>query len=113
MGWGVWVGVVIILTHIFYSHAAVFARKEASFRQQQQAELQALLKRIDARRKEHIKQRNLDCKRLLQRNRNVQAVLESKQAVESVKAFADIKKDLMHSLAMSTTRAARKPLSTN
>lgn len=49
------------------SHAAVFARKEASFRQQQQAELQALLKRIDARRKEHIKQRNLDCKRLLQR----------------------------------------------
>ena len=47
-------------------------------RQQQQAELQALLKRIDARRKEHIKQRNLDSKRLLQRNRNVQAVLESK-----------------------------------
>ncbi|GMI40221.1 hypothetical protein TrCOL_g2121 [Triparma columacea] len=87
------------------SHAAVFARKEASFRQQQQAELQALLKRIDARRKEHIKQRNLDCKRLLQRNRNVQAVLESKQAVESVKLFADIKKDLQHSLALSTTRA--------
>jgi hypothetical protein len=86
------------------SHAAVFARKEASFRQQQQAELQALLKRIDARRKEHIKQRNLDCKRLLQRNRNVQAVLESKQAVESVKLFADIKKDLTHSLAMSASR---------
>ena len=29
--------------------AALFARKEAKFRQQQQAELQALLKRIDAR----------------------------------------------------------------
>ena len=81
------------------SHAAVFARKEASYRQQQQAELQALLKRIDARRKEHIKQRNLDCKRLLQRNRNVQAVLESKQAVESGKLFGEIKKELMHSLA--------------
>jgi hypothetical protein len=77
--------------------AALFARKEAQFRQQQQAELQALLKRIDARRKEHIKQRNLDSKRLLQRNRNVQAVLESKQAVESNRLFAEIKKNLYYS----------------
>jgi len=75
--------------------AAVFARKEGQFRQQQQAlELQALLKRIDARRKEHIKQRNLDSKRLMQRNRNVQAVLESKQAVESNRVFTDIRKNL-------------------
>jgi hypothetical protein len=36
---------------------------QAKFRQHQQAELQALLKRIDGRRKEHVKQRNLDCKR--------------------------------------------------
>jgi len=77
-----------------HSTASVFARKEAQFRQQQQAELQALLKRIDARRKEHIKQRNLDSKRLMQRNRNVQAVLESKQAVESNRIFADIRKNL-------------------
>ena len=49
-----------------------FAKKEAKYRLQQQAELQALLKRIECRRKEHIKQRNLDSKRLLQRNRNVQ-----------------------------------------
>mmetsp|Transcript_32358 Transcript_32358/g.85022 ORF Transcript_32358/g.85022 Transcript_32358/m.85022 type:complete len:393 (+) Transcript_32358:126-1304(+) len=76
------------------STASLFARKEAQFRQQQQAELQALLKRIDARRKEHIKQRNLDSKRLMQRNRNVQAVLESKQAVESNRIFADIRKNL-------------------
>merc|ERR1712006_49433 len=74
--------------------ASLFARKEAQFRQQQQAELQALLKRIDARRKEHIKQRNLDSKRLLQRNRNVQAVLESKQSVEAVKTVAQIKANL-------------------
>merc|ERR1711991_1286565 len=74
--------------------AALFARKEAQFRQQQQAELQALLKRIDARRKEHIKQRNLDSKRLLQRNRNVQAVLESKQSAEAVKVLAHIKTNL-------------------
>lgn len=57
-----------------------------------QSELQALLKRIDARRKEHIKQRNLDTKRLLQRNRNVQAVLESKQNVEGLKLAEEIKK---------------------
>jgi len=57
-----------------------------------------LLKRIDSRRKEHIKQRNLDSKRLLQRNRNVQAVLlESKQsveAVEEVKTVAQTKANL-------------------
>lgn len=57
-----------------------------------QSELQALLKRIDARRKEHIKQRNLDSKRLLQRNRNVQTVLESKQNVEGLKLTDEIKK---------------------
>ena len=51
-----------------------------------------MLKRIDARRKEHIKQRNLDSKRLLQRNRNVQAVLESKQNVEGLKLTDEIKK---------------------
>ncbi|CAM9583294.1 unnamed protein product, partial [Heterosigma akashiwo] len=76
------------------SNAAVFARKEAKFRQQQQAELQALLKRIDARRKEHVKQRAVDSKRLLQRNRNVQAVLESKQNVECNRLFAEVKKTI-------------------
>jgi hypothetical protein len=74
--------------------AIVFARKEAQFRQHQQVELQALLKRIECRRKEHIKQRNLDCKRLLQRNRNVQSVLESKQSFESQRLFDDVKKTL-------------------
>jgi hypothetical protein len=55
---------------------------EAQFRREQQKELTALLKRIDGRRKEHIKQRNEDSKRLLQRNKNVQNVLESKQTVQ-------------------------------
>lgn len=73
----------------------LFARKESKLRQQQQAELQALLKRIDGRRKEHLKQRNLDSKRLLQRNRNVQAVLESKQIVEATKRLQDIKMSLL------------------
>jgi hypothetical protein len=75
--------------------AVLFARREAKYRHQQQSELSALLKRIEVRRREHIKQRNLDSKRLLQRNRNVQAVLESKQGEETRKTFADIKKSLM------------------
>merc|ERR1711966_8459 len=95
-------------TALEQSTASLFARKEAQFRQQQQAELQALLKRIDARRKEHIKQRNLDCKRLLQRNRNVQAVLESKQSVECVRAFSDIKKRL-HPRAVQAKRTNSVP----
>ena len=74
--------------------AVMFARREAKYRQQQQSELSALLKRIEVRRREHIKQRNLDSKRLLQRNRNVQQVLEQKQADESRKLFADIEKSL-------------------
>lgn len=78
------------------SQAVVFARREAKYRLQQQSELQALLKRIEGRRKEHIKQRNLDSKRLLQRNRNVQAVLETKQNVECQKLFSDIKKTMKH-----------------
>lgn len=77
--------------------AIAFARREAKFRMQQQTELQALLKRIEARRKEHIKQRELDTKRLLQRNRNVQAVLENKQAAEQQKLFSEIKKVLYSS----------------
>lgn len=77
---------------------SAFARKEAQFRAQQQAELQALLKRIDARRKEHIKQRTLDSKRLLQRNRNVQAVLESKQTAEGQATFTEIRRNLFQNL---------------
>jgi hypothetical protein len=88
--------------------AIVFARREAKFRMQQQTELQALLKRIECRRKEHIKQRELDTKRLLQRNRNVQAVLESKQAAECQKLFAQIKK-VLYSNAVLANPNGKKP----
>eukprot|EP01039_Chlorochromonas_danica_P007676 gene7676-8483_t len=87
--------------------AVAFARREAKFRQQQQVELQALLKRIECRRKEHIKQRELDTKRLLQRNRNVQAVLENKQAAEQQKLFAAIKKNLYSSAVLGHARGAK------
>lgn len=86
--------------------AIAFARREAKFRQQQQTELQALLKRIECRRKEHIKQRELDTKRLLQRNRNVQAVLENKQAAEQQKLFANIKKTLFSSAVLGHPKGA-------
>lgn len=115
------------------TQAIIFARREAKFRIQQQAELQALLKRIECRRKEHIKQRNIDTKRLLQRNRNVQNVLDTKQKAEAQKLFAEINKKLFSSAILlgddpqtsssksstskslkgtkgSTTRAAREVL---
>lgn len=75
----------------------IFIRKETKFRQQQQSELQALLKRIEYRRKEHIVQREIDTKRLLQRNKNVQNVLENKQNQEENKLFNEIKKNLYSS----------------
>lgn len=76
------------------NQSILFARLESKYRLQQQNELQALLKRIEARRKEHIKQRNLDSKRLLQRNKNVQSVLEMKQNSESQRLISDIKKTM-------------------
>lgn len=73
---------------------ASFAQKEAKFRAQQAAELSALLKRIETRRTEHVKQRELDSKRLLQRNKNVQAVLEGRHAAEEQRKVADIRLSL-------------------
>lgn len=88
-----------------------FARREALFRQHQQTEAQALLKRIECRRKEHIKQQNLDSKRLLQRNRNVQAVLESKQSIESQRLFDEVKKSLnMNNILNSSHQKFSSPL---
>lgn len=85
---------------------ASFSWKESKFRTQQNAELNALLKRIDVRRKEHMAQRNLDSKRLLQRNRNVQRVLASKQAVEERVAKNDIKSRLMRPKQPISTSSA-------
>jgi hypothetical protein len=75
-------------------HAVIFARREAKLRIKQQAELQALIKRIECRRKEHVKQRNLDSKRLLQRNRNVLSTLESRHHLETQKIFDHIRRSV-------------------
>ena len=82
----------------------IFARKEAQLRKQQQSELQALLKRVEGRRREHIKQRNLDSKRLLQRNRNVQAVLEAKQSME-----AKQRENYSHAVSRGTLQKINAP----
>ncbi len=78
-----------------------FARKEKELKQKQKGELKALLKRIELRRKEHLSQRNVDSKRLLQRNRNVQAVLESKQNTEMRNQKSEIKLNLSKPLRES------------
>lgn len=86
------------------SHAGSVARKEANLRQQQKAEVNALLKRIDIRRSEHLKKRKTDCKRLLQRNQNIQKSLDSKQAAESAKLSQDIKNNMVNELKSIKSR---------
>jgi hypothetical protein len=69
----------------------------------------ALLKRVETRRAEHVKLRELDVKRLLQRNRNVVAVLEQRQAQEEQRRTAEIRS----SLAPPRVNAGRlQPLNT-
>ena len=76
-----------------------FQKKETAFRQRQAAEIQALLKRVDVRRKELEQQRENDSKRLIQRNRNVIAGMESKQSIEQAKKLDMIKIDLRNEMA--------------
>jgi hypothetical protein len=65
--------------------------REGKFREKQGQEVAALLKRIEGRRAEHLKQREVDTRRLLQRNRNVMAVLEQRQLAEEQRHVASIK----------------------
>ena len=68
--------------------------KEERMRKDHTREFDVLLKRVSARRQEHLKQRKQDMKRLVQRNRNVQQVLESKQATSGQKRIGKIRSDL-------------------
>ena len=78
--------------------AGSFGRKEDALRQKQEAEIQALRKRIDVRCKELKKQRETDCKRLLQRNRNIQAAIESRHSIEGTKLLERIKFELRNEI---------------
>lgn len=73
--------------------------KAANFRQQQEAEVKALSKRIDSQREAHKLKRGIDCKRLYQRNQNIQAALKSKQTIEGQKQLASIEKDVQNKIA--------------
>lgn len=64
------------------SRDGTIARKETAFRQKQEAEVQVVMKRISAHKETSEKQRETDLKRLLQRNRNIQESLRSKQVCE-------------------------------
>lgn len=61
------------------SNLELIRKKENGLRRQQEIEMKGLLKRIDGRRKEHIKQRQIDSNKLLLRNKNVIISLENKQ----------------------------------
>ena len=56
-----------------------FAKKEVNFRKQQSNEMSALTKRIESRRKDLVCKQGHDWKRLMKRNKNIQAALDSKQ----------------------------------
>jgi hypothetical protein len=55
------------------------ARRETSFRRRQQAEVDVLQKKIDVQGETSKKRFESDCRRLLQRNRNIQESFKSKQ----------------------------------
>jgi len=80
------------------SSAGSLERKEEALRRKQEAEIRALLKRIDVRRRELKKQREHDCKRLIQRNRNVQAAMESRHSIEGTKLLERIKLELRNEI---------------
>jgi len=68
-----------------------FAKKEANFRKHQNAEISALEKRIESRRKDFTCKREHDCNRLMKRNKNIQASLDSKQVAECANKFPAMK----------------------
>merc|ERR1712216_787721 len=67
-------------------HAHKLAAQEMQFAQRQQAELQALEKRVDTARQEHKIQRQHDLERILQRYQNVKSELEAQQNIERIRS---------------------------
>jgi len=83
-------------------HAHKLAAQEMQFAQRQEAELQALEKRIETARQEHKIQRQQDLERLLQRYQNVKSELEAQQKIERIRS----EKYKGHSAMYSTISAA-------
>lgn len=53
-------------------------KRERNLRMQQLAEVEVLTKRIASKRREYAAQRDTDCAKLLQRNKNIQATIDAK-----------------------------------
>jgi hypothetical protein len=61
-------------------------KRERNLTKKHNAEMDALTKRIDSKRREYVKQRYERCVRLLQRNKNIQSTFDSKHVSVSVSA---------------------------
>ena len=72
--------------------------KATNFRKQQEAEITALIKRIDSQRGANKNKKEEDCKRLLQQHQNIQMVLRSKYTINGQSQFTNIEKDTRHKI---------------
>ena len=79
-----------------------FGLREKAFLQTQDAELQALSKKVHLRRQEHATQCAVDTQRLAQRDKNAVSMLESRQATDSLRAASTVR------ITLATTRAKRQ-----
>lgn len=75
-------------------HETHIANKELQIRQQHQAQLEALRRRIQRGREEHKEHWLLGAQRLMQSHRNMISDLKSKQAIESLRADVTVKLDM-------------------
>jgi len=72
--------------------------KATNFRKQQDAEITAMTKRIETQIGANKNKKEDDCKRLLQRNQNIQMALRSKYVTEGQNQFTSIEKDVRSDL---------------
>ena len=86
-------------------HKTMVATKELLLRQQQQAQLEALRRRIQRGREEHKEHWLMGAQRLMQSHRNTLADLRSKHNLENVRADVAVKLDLAS--ARANTAKAR------
>jgi hypothetical protein len=84
-----------------------YVAKENALKQLQSAELAGLHQRIEARRMEHLLQRENDSKRLLQRNKNVLSILEARQIEEEQRMLKEVKASLQPPRREHTTRLGK------
>jgi len=77
---------------------SLFQKKERHLKKQQRAELDALEKRIETKRRENKKLREENCGRLLQRNKNIVAAMDSRHASECLSIASKIKQQLQERL---------------